>query len=120
VEPPQSSAPQPLPRVVLVSRVAHGLISAVFLSCIAIVYLAAWRGRVDALAFAALAALSLEGALVLLSRGNCPLGPLFRHFGDDKPFFELMLGARAGKLAFPALTGVTVLGTLVLGARTLL
>jgi hypothetical protein len=53
------------------SRVAHGLISLVFLSCIAAIYRGAWRGKADAVTIAALAALCVEGALVLLSGGNC-------------------------------------------------
>src|SRR6266545_3720069 len=64
--------------IVLVSRAAHGLISLVFLPCIAVIYLAAWRGEAEAVTFAALAALCVEGALVLLSGGNCPLGPILR------------------------------------------
>lgn len=50
--------------IVLASRVAHGLISLLFLSCIAAVYLGAWRGKADAVTIAALAGLCVEGALV--------------------------------------------------------
>jgi hypothetical protein len=102
---------------VLASRAAHGVISAVFLACIASVWLAAWRGEAGPLTYAAVAALAGEGVLVLLSRGNCPLGPLFRRLGDEKPFFELLLPPRAAKLAVPALGAVASVGVVVLGVR---
>jgi hypothetical protein len=105
--------------IVLASRVAHGLISLLFLSCIAAIYLGAWRGKLDAITVAALAALCAEGALVLISRGNCPLGPMLRRLGDETPFFELFLTPRAAKLAVPILAAVSVLGAVLLAARTL-
>jgi hypothetical protein len=104
---------------VLLTRVGHGAISAAFLGCIAALYLAAWRGRVDAAAYAALAALGLESALVLLNRGDCPLGPLLARVGDDTPFFELFLPPRAAKAAVPVLGGVVVVGALAFAARVL-
>jgi len=100
-------------------RVAHGLISLLFLSCIAAIYLGAWRGKADAVTLAAIAALCMEGALMLLSGGNCPLGPMLRRLGDETPFFELILPPRAAKLAVPMLTAVSVLGVVLLAARTL-
>ena len=105
--------------IVLVSRVAHGLISLLFLACIAVIYVGAWRGKADTVTIAALATLSVEGVLVVLSNGNCPLGPMLRRLGDEKPFFELFLAPRAAKLAVPILAGVSVLGAVLLAARTL-
>jgi hypothetical protein len=104
---------------ILASRVAHGLVSLSFLSCIAAIYLGAWRGKADAVTITALAALCVEAALVLLSGGNCPLGPMLRRLGDETPFFELFLPPRAAKLAVPILAAVSVLGALLLAARTL-
>jgi hypothetical protein len=68
---------------------------------------------------AALAALCVEAALVLLSGGNCPLGPVLRTLGDETPFFELFLPPRAAKLAVPVLAAVSVLGAGLLAARAL-
>jgi hypothetical protein len=116
---PARSRGRPLSRVVIVSRVAHGLVSALFLLCIAVVYAGAWRASDGPLTFGAVGALLLEGVLVLLSHGNCPLGPLFRQLGDDTPFFELLLPPRAAKLAVPVLAAVTALGIVLLASRTL-
>jgi hypothetical protein len=54
-----------------------------------------------------------------LSGGNCPLGPILRRLGDEMPFFELLFPPRAAKLAVPTLAAVSVLGALLLAARTL-
>jgi hypothetical protein len=62
---------------------------------------------------AAIGALCVEGVLVLLSGGNCPLGPLLRKLGDETPFFELFLPPRAAKLAIPILAAVCVLGAVL-------
>ena len=105
-----------LPPIVLVTRVVHGLIAAFFLACIAAVYVAAVRATVDAFT---LAALGLECVLVFACGGNCPLGPALRRLGDEKPFFELLLPARAAKLAVPVLGLVTVGGGVALAVRVL-
>lgn len=106
-------------RIVLVSRIAHGLVSLLFLCCIAALYVGAWRGRADTLTLAACAALGLECVLVAFSGGNCPLGPTLQRLGDDRPFFELFLPPRAAKAAVPVLGAVAVLGAVLLAARTL-
>jgi hypothetical protein len=104
-------------RVVLLSRVAHGLVALGFLACIALVYLGAWEARVDAATVVALALLAVEGTLVLVSRGDCPLTPFLRRLGDDTPLFELVLPPRAAKQAVPVLGTVTALGAVLLAAR---
>jgi len=103
---------------VRLSRVAHALVTGLFLSCIALVYLGAWRGEAGALTLAAVGALCAEGVLVVLCRGNCPLGPVLRRLGGDRPLFELVLAPRAAALAVPVLGGITVLGVILLAVRT--
>jgi len=55
----------------------------------------------------------------LFSRGNCPLGPLFRRLGDEKPLFELVLPRRAATLAIPLLTSITSVAAVLLVVRVL-
>jgi hypothetical protein len=110
---------RPNTRIILVARVAHGLISLAFLCCIAVLYIDAWRASVDVVTIVALAALGVEGVLVLASRGSCPLEPLFRELGDETPLFELLLPPRAAELAVPALGAASALGAVLLGIRTL-
>jgi hypothetical protein len=111
--------PRPNTWVVLAARVAHGLIALAFLGCIAVLYIDAWRDSMNVVTLAALAALWVEGVLVLVSGGRCPLEPFFRKLGDDTPFFELLLPPRAAELAVPALGAVSTLGAVLLGVRTL-
>jgi hypothetical protein len=111
--------PRPNTWIVLAARVAHGLIALAFLGCIAVLYIDAWRGSMNVVTLAALTALWVEGVLVLLSGGSCPLEPVFRRLGDDTPLFELLLPPRAAELAVPALGVVSTLGAVLLGIRTL-
>lgn len=111
--------PRPNARIVLAARIVHGLISLAFLACIAVLYVDAWRGSVNQVTLAALVALWVEGVLVLISGGSCPLEPLFRKLGDDTPLFELVLPPRAAQLAVPALGVVSTLGAVLVGVRTL-
>lgn len=108
-----------LTRVVVASRIAHGLITAFFLGCIAAVWVGAVRAKVDAVTVVAMAALGVECVLVLVCGGNCPLGPALRRLGDEKPFFELLLPPRAAKLAVPVLGTVAVAGGVALAVRVL-
>ncbi|MGZ4371894.1 MAG: hypothetical protein ACXVRZ_08840 [Gaiellaceae bacterium] len=105
--------------IVLASRTAHGRVSVVFLCSIGLVFFSAWSGHANTLTLAAVAALCVEGLLVVLNGGNCPLGPLLRRLGDETPFFELFLSPRAAKLAVPLLAVVTALGVVLLAVRTL-
>jgi hypothetical protein len=106
-----------LSNAVLASRVGHGIVSALFVCCIGVLYAGAWRGTAGPATLAAVAALCLEGVLVVVSHGNCPLAPLFRRLGDDTSFFELFLPPRAATLAVPVLGGVAFIGMVVLSAR---
>jgi hypothetical protein len=106
-------------RLVLATRVAHGLISLLLLACIVAIYIGAWRGRAEPVTLTAVAVLGLECVLVLASGGNCPLGPVLRALGDDSPFFELFLSPRAARLAVPVLGVVAILGAVLLAVRAL-
>jgi hypothetical protein len=97
--------------------VVHGLIVAFFFTCIAVVFVAAWRGQIDLTTQLAVAALTVEGLLVLASGGDCPLSPVFRRLGDETPFFGLFLPPRATALAVPVLGATTGLGLALLALR---
>jgi hypothetical protein len=96
--------------MVLLIRTIHGLLSAFFLACIGFVYYGAIADVDSPLVYAAAGALILEGVVVSLNGGDCPLGGIHRRYGDEKAFFELLLPAGAAKLAVPVLGAVTALG----------
>jgi hypothetical protein len=52
--------------------------------------------------------LLLEGAALVIGRGDCPMGRRQADWGDPVPFFELVLPPRAAKAAVPVLAAVSV------------
>ena len=113
-----SAAARRASRTVVALRIGHGVVVAFFIGCMAILYASSWDARVDRTTWVAVAALSGEGGLVLASRGDCPLAPVFRRLGDETPFFELLLPAKVAKQAVPFLGAVTALGFVLLAVRT--
>jgi len=65
------------------------------------------RRRTDRL-WATLSFLLVEGAALVVGRGNCPMGEVQEQWGDPVPFFELILPPRAAKAAVPALALVSI------------
>lgn len=61
--------------------------------------------------------LLLEGAGLVVGRGNCPAGALQARWGDPVPFFELVLPPRAAKAAVPGLALVSLAGIALVAAR---
>jgi hypothetical protein len=61
--------------------------------------------------------LSIEGAALLVGRGDCPMGPLQEEWGDPVPFFELVLPPRAAKAAVPVLAVATLAGFALIWLR---
>ena len=98
-------------------RAGHAVIAAGFTASIAYVWWSAVTRRRGPLLRPAVAALAVEGALVGLNRGDCPLGRLGDRIGDPVPLFELVLSPRAAKLAVPVLGAVTTAGFALLAAR---
>jgi hypothetical protein len=91
-------------------RVAHATFAVAQLASLAYVWSCALRGRRDRRLAAAVAFLGLEGAALIVGRGNCPLGPFQTRLGDPVPLFELVLPPRAAKAAIPVLAAVTFAG----------
>jgi cbb3-type cytochrome oxidase subunit 3 len=85
--------------VILLIRFIHGLFTAFFLTCIGYVYYAALTGKRGRLLYGAVAALTVEGIIVMANGGDCPLGGIHRRHGDDRDFFELIMPKRLSKRA---------------------
>ena len=98
-------------------RIAHGSWAAIGLASVGYIWTCAATGRRDGLLYAAVLALSVEGAALVVGRGNCPLGPLQGRLGDPIPLFELVLPPRAAKAVIPVLAVVAVAGLIALSAR---
>lgn len=98
-------------------RTLHTAIALGFLCAIGHVWRCALTGRRDAALRVSVAALVVEGGCVAANGGDCPLGPLQARVGDPVPLFELVLPARAARLAVPVLGLLAALGMACL-ART--
>lgn len=98
-------------------RLVHISVAVTGLASLGYLWLCALTGRRDRFLAMACGALSLQGAAILVGRGNCPLGPIQARLGDPVPFFELLLPKRAAKAAFPVLITAALAGLAVIGAR---
>ncbi len=98
-------------------RVAHTLITALFLVAIGYVWWCALSGRRGRLLQVAVASLATEGLLVAANHGDCPLGCLQERVDDPVPLFELVLSPDAARRAVPILGGVAGTGIAVIAWR---
>ena len=98
-------------------RIGHIAIAVVELGSLGYVWFCALSGRRDRLLGAALATLTVQGAALLIGRGNCPLGPLQERVGDPGPLFELILPPRAAKAAIPVFFAIALGGVAILALR---
>mgnify|MGYP005832487543 CR=1 FL=1 len=94
-------------------RFIHGAITVFFLSCLAYIYYAGITNQVGLLVYIAAALLVLEGVVVVLNRGDCPLGAIHNRLGDHKTFFELFLPRPLAKRAVPFLGVIAAIGILL-------
>ena len=73
------------------------------LASMALIWTSAIRRRRSPLVWAAAAFVGLEGAALVIGRGNCPVGELQASWGDPVPCFELVVPPTAAKAAIPVL-----------------
>jgi hypothetical protein len=99
-------------------RVGHIGIAVVGLGSLVYIWLCALTGRRDQLLGAALATRSAQAVVLVIGRGDCPLGPLQERLGDPDPLFELVLPRRAAKAAIPVLVIVALGGVAIVAFRS--
>ena len=91
-------------------RALHIGIALIDLAALTYIWICGIRGRRGRLLSTAIGALVVEGAALVIGRGNCPLGPLQARVGDPTPLFELVLPKRAAEAAVPVLSMISVAG----------
>ena len=106
-----------LPRGAKSFRIVHLVWGFFGMATLGYVWFCAVRRRRDPLLAASIAFLSIEGAALVVGRGNCPFGPVQSRLGDPVPMFELFLPPRAAKAAVPILAGVSLLGFVAVAVR---
>lgn len=98
-------------------RVVHASWSVAQLGCLGYIWASALTGRRSRRLWASVAFLLVEGAALVVGRGDCPVGPLQAEWGDPVPFFELVLPPRAARAAVPVLAVVSLAGIVALVLR---
>ncbi len=104
-------------RVVFVLRLIHSLIVLYLVAGIIFIYYSALTLQLSILLGIAIISLFIEGTLVILNHGHCPLAFIQRRFGDNVPFFDLILPPKYAKLAVPFFALLTLIGVILLGLR---
>jgi hypothetical protein len=107
-----------LPRGAKAFRVAHLAWGVLGMASLGYIWLRALQRRRDPVLAASIAFLSIEGAALVVGRGDCPFGPFQSRLGDPVPMFELLLPPRAAKAAVPILAGVSLAGFLAVVLRS--
>ena len=99
-----------LPYRALGFRIAHVLRGIVELGALTHVWRSALLRTRGRYLWPSMTLLLMQGAALVVGRGNCPFGPFQRQLGDPVPMFELVLPPWAAKAAIPALFTAAVAG----------
>jgi hypothetical protein len=102
------------PFMIGVIRSIHTLIALIMFASIGVVYYSAVSQTYDLWLYLSLGALFIEGVVITLNRGDCPLSYLQRKYGDDKAFFELFLPKNVAKQMFRVNFLLVSIGCLIL------
>ncbi len=106
-----------LPPAARAFRLAHLFWGVTALAGLGHVWASAILRRRGRMLTASVALLLLEGAALVVGRGDCPFGTLQARLGDPVPMFELALPPRAAKAAVPMLALLTLEGLVMLVLR---
>ena len=99
---------------IYIVRSFHAFFGIFFLVCIIYLYYEIFSGQRTVLAYYAAAALILEGLLLILNRGNCPLARLHQSVGDDKGFFNLFVPDKFLPYTMPFLTVISAIAIILI------
>ncbi len=98
-------------------RLFHAAWSVLGLASLGYIWACAATRRRDRALAGSIAFLSVEGVGLVIGGGDCPMGDMQREWGDQKPFFELVLPPRAAKAAVPILAWATIAGLIAVALR---
>ena len=92
--------------MVFIWRFIHILIGSFFIGCLVYLYYAAFAGPIDWKAYFCLAAIIVEGIVLMIFKG-CPLTIIQTKIGDSKGFFDLFLPQKVLPFIVPGFTILT-------------
>ncbi len=100
--------------MLLIVRIIHSFFAITFLGGIVFLYYCILTGKPSRWLLPVTVVLLVEGVILFLNNGKCPLEPLHLKYGDDKGFFGMFLPEKALPYVLPVLFTVTILGFLLL------
>lgn len=78
-------------KIIIILRIIHGLITFFLIFSITYLYYTIATRKFGYFLFVAIIALILEGILLFVNKGKCPLIGIHEKYGDNKSFFDLFL-----------------------------
>lgn len=98
---------------IYIVRFIHFLVTMYFLVCLFVLLFSVVTNSRSLILYLSIISLLLEGLIIFLNKGICPLGFFHHKAGDTKTFFELLMPAKAARLAVPffAVLSITLLIT---------
>jgi hypothetical protein len=109
-----SKQPQYNHGMVTLIRTVHAALASFYMYCLGYIYYSGFTDRITGWTAFSTAVILFEGLVVLINKGNCPLGYLHRKFGDNKSLLELLLPKRLAKQVFPLFAALSAIGLVIL------
>ena len=100
--------------MVTLVRLLHGALASFYMYCLGYIYYSGITDRFTGWTLVSSGVILFEGLVVLINKGNCPLGYFHRKFGDNKTLFELLLPPRLAKQVFPFFAVLSTIGLVIL------
>lgn len=104
-------------KAIYIVRLIHSAIAAFFIFCIGILYYFALAEKSSPWTIWIIAILLVEGWVLMVNQGKCPLSFFHRKYGDDKKFYDLFLPEAIAPYAPHFLGVATVIGIILLLAK---
>lgn len=104
-------------KAIYIVRFIHALVATFFICCIAILYVVALSEKSYPWVAWIVVVMLLEGLILAINRGNCPLSFFHRKYGDNEKFYNLFLPEKIAPYATHVLGVLTVIGIILLIIR---
>lgn len=100
--------------MILLIRFIHILTGIFFIVCLGYIYFAIFFSTINSWVYYALGFIILEGFILWLNKGNCPLTTLQRKLGDTKGFFDLFLPPPFLPFVVPVFSALTIIAVILI------
>jgi len=100
--------------LILFARIIHVVIGLFFISCLAYLFISAFRPDITFWTYFCFISIILEGLLLFANKGECPLTLFQNRLGDNKGFFDLFLPGKALPFVIPVFSILTTLAAILI------